>query len=341
MLYGQQLSNLRQKIINNFTDTIQLDTLSIIPETLFILTQNDSIINKDLYQVDYINAQIISSKIISRYDTIKVVYKVYPISFGKKYFHKDISLIKGKSYQITPGYYAGENVEADFLSSELNKSGSISRGISFGNQQDAVLNSNLNLQLSGKLNDELYISAAISDANIPIQPDGSSQQIQEFDKVFIRLYNDKNNLIAGDFELESPAGYFFRMHKKAKGAIYSTQWKSKSNDYNFKTTISGALSKGKYCRKPIVAVEGNQGPYRLQGCDNESYIIVLSGTEKIYIDGKLLLRGQENDYVINYNTAEITFTPNQLITKDKRITVEFEYSEQNYARFLVFNSNEF
>ena len=276
--------------------------------------------------------------------SIIVAYRVFPVNFSDSYYHKDFTKFVSADKKEEPQFIYNPNAGnyPFFEKDELNKRGSISRGISFGNNQDAIVNSSLNLQLSGKLSNNINILAAISDNNIPVQPDGNTQQIQDFDKVFITIFNETMKLTVGDFEISKPAGYFLNFNKKAKGANFSSVFKTgEKKDYILKTTFCGAISKGKYNRMVLIGQEGNQGPYKLSGIDNETNIIILAGTEKVYIDGKLMKRGEENDYIIDYNTAEVTFTPQQPVTKDKRLVVEFQYSEQSYARFLIFESNEF
>ena len=172
--------------------------------------------------------------------------------------------------------------------------------------------------MSGKITERFSILASVSDDNIPIQADGSTQQLQEFDQVFVKLYGGRTSLIAGDYQVHSREGYFSRYLKKARGALFETQIRTAGADSSKQLSIRGgaAISRGKFARQLIPGVESNQGPYRLRGAENEFFIIVLSGTEKVFLDGQLLERGQDRDYIIDYNTAEIKFTPKRIISKD-------------------------
>jgi hypothetical protein len=339
---GQVYSSYQKKAYTIIPDTLTLDSLSIVPGTVKIeLFPNDTTL---LPKINYKYHALIFSK---KPDSIVVSYKRFPFNFEHHFYHKDPSIIYTDLSRPTNPFNINynNNTQQNFLLKDdaLNKNGNVSRGITFGNNQDVVVNSNLNLQVSGKLTPEIDIVMAATDNNIPFQPDGTTAQLQEFDKVFIQLNNYNTKLIVGDYQLSKPQkSYFMNFYKRAQGMYLDNNYTDSSlkKPLTFKTQISGAVSRGKFSRQVFFGVENNQGPYRLRGADNEPFIIVLSGTEKIYIDGKLLQRGQEHDYIIDYNTGELTFTAKQLITKDKRIVAEFQYAERNYARSLFFFGEE-
>jgi len=332
---SQHISNLRVKNIEFSGTSLKLDSLSIIPGSFFLL-KNDSIISDDIYTLNYGAAIIYFDSLTITDGTILLCkYRVFPINFLNTYSHKPSDLIKDSlSGSLRKTYKINDKPEDFFSDTELNNSGSISRGIRFGNNQNAAVNSEFNLQIAGKLNPDLYINANLSDNNIPIQEDGTSQYLREFDKVFIELTGKKSKLIFGDFQIKKPEGYFLNYTKKVQGAGFETRFETNKKKSVY-SAVNTSVSKGNYNRQKIQGIEGNQGPYKLIGGNGESFIIILSGTEKIYINGKLLNRGYDNDYIIDYNTAELTFTAQQLITKDSRIIAEFEYSEMSYARFIL------
>ncbi|MDT8393759.1 MAG: hypothetical protein RQ761_07930 [Bacteroidales bacterium] len=341
---AQSLSNLRRAEISMQNDTLHLDSLSMVPSSLQLRDQKGSLVEPSLYQVDPVRAMLLPGpELRSDSGTFMVSYRVFPFSFSRKYANKDLSLLEPDDQGIVnPFVYRQARQGTDiFRTDGLNKSGSISRGVSFGNSQDVVVNSSLNLQLSGKLGKEIEILAAITDNNVPIQPEGNTQQIQEFDKVFIQLNYKSSSLIAGDFELKNPKSYFMNFYKKAQGGEFLTRFDvggKENKKWQMDMRVAGAVAKGKFARNRVQGEEGNQGPYKLKGNDGETYIIVLAASEMVFIDGELMTRGADFDYIINYNSGEIIFTPNVLITKEKRIVVEFEYAERDYARSMFFGS---
>lgn len=344
---GQTLSSWRDKPLAATGDTLVLDTLSIVPNT-FSLYNGTQRLDTTQYHLLPAEAKLVLRSTAPR-DQLHARYAVYPLLLTKNYSHKDQQRFTSTpDNRVNPFLYRPEDKKADdpFATGGITKSGSLSRGISFGNTRDVSVNSSLNLQLSGKLTDNIDLAMAATDDNLPIQPDGTTQQLQEFDRVYIQLSGKGTKLIAGDFFAERPNSYFMNFNKRGQGLKVSTvqtlkEEKDTSRSERIHATAAIALSKGKFARNIIQGVEGNQGPYRLRGAENELFIVVLSGTEKVYVDGRLLVRGQENDYVIDYNTAEVTFTAKQLITKDKRIVVEFQYSDRNYSRSLTYAGVEY
>lgn len=293
-----QTSSLRQKTISITADTLNLDTLSIAPGSLQLSVDGDSLSPQAVF-VDYVNGRIALPPEY-RGKKLSISYRVFPIKLNKPVYNKSTAVIQQKEdYLENPFLYTYEQEsKAPWELTGLSKQGSISRGISFGNNQNLSVNSNLNLQLEGKLTEDISVLAAISDENIPIQPEGNTQQLQDFEQVYIQVFNDNSKLTAGDFTLEPTDSYFMRYFKRAQGGSFETTVKTTKNT-EMDIQASAAISRGKFARNIIQGVEGNQGPYRLRGSEGEQFIVVLSGTERIYIDGKLLVRGQENDYVVN------------------------------------------
>lgn len=312
---------------------VQLDSFSIVPNS-FVILNNTSPVQDSLFEFNPINASLIWKGGLPV--NLQIEYVLLSVNFSKVYYSKDTSLVQTVFNYKNPFKSNGDtDKELDLFGLDnLNKSGSLSRGISLGNAQDLGVNSNFNLQLSGKIGGDITLLASITDDNIPIQPDGNTQQLQDFDNVFIQLSENNWKLIAGDFTTENRASHYLRFRKKSKGLLYSNLFKLKDSNL-IQTSAGVSVSRGKYATQFFQGIEGNQGPYKLVGADNEQFILVLSGTEQVFVDGNLLQRGADNDYVIDYNSAEITFTPSFLVTKNKRIEIQFQYSDRNYLRSLA------
>jgi len=214
------------------------------------------------------------------------------------------------------------------LNRTLQTSGSIMRGVRIGSNRDFSLNSGLNLSLSGKLTDNLEVVAALTDEATPIQPEGNTKTLQEVDKVFVAFKSPYVWGTVGDFNLEYKNSRFADLARKLQGISIQGAYKGQG----LGATI--AATRGYFNHVSFLGQEGRQGPYQLTGANGQRDIVVLAGTEQVWLDGKKMTRGENNDYVIEYGNGQIRFTNHRLITGESRIEVDFEYfpAIQKYNR---------
>ncbi len=241
-----------------------------------------------------------------------------------------IALDSGGLPKSTTIFQTSDGLFGNSFGPELSKSGSITRGFLVGSNRDLTLSSGFRLQMSGKLSDNIDIVAALTDENTPIQPQGNTQTLQEVDNVFVQINGPVYSATLGDFLFDVNGGEFSSLHRKVQGARVIADY---TNDMpRTSVQVTGASSRGKFHSVQFSGVEGMQGPYRLTGKNNERAIVVIAGSERVYVDGDRMTRGDNNDYSIEYGSAEVTFSSKRLITAASRITIDFEYADRQFTR---------
>lgn len=312
---------------------IVIGTLKVILDTVLLELNRDYIFDSQNSQIKFLPEFITNvSRDSSSKKEVKINYRVFPFEFKSKYAHRELVFKKdsstGKLVQTSKplSLFTVDNI----FNENLQKSGSIVRGFTFGSNRDLSLNSGFRMQMAGKLSDDIDIAAALTDENSPIQPEGNTQTLQEIDKVFIELKTKNMSATLGDFNLDFTGTEFGKISRKLQGGLGSVRYDA--GDVNGNVSLSGAVTRGKYNTNQFLGIEGVQGPYRLSGKNNERNIIIIAGTEKVYVDGEQMKRGDENDYIIDYALSELTFTSRRLINGNSRVVVDFEYTDRQYTR---------
>jgi len=202
-------------ITDSLTTTVYLDSVAL-NNTYFKIVNNQGIdLDPANYTVDYNKATLTFTKPMQ--DTLNVSFLNYPDFLTRTYALYDTKRIvpnKEGAYIFS----VPEKQATTFTPFEgLNTNGSISRGITVGNNQNLVTNSNLDLQIVGNLSDKVQIRASLQDSNVPLQNGGYSQKMDEFDQIFMELFSTNWSIKAGDLFLENRASRFLNFNKKVQG----------------------------------------------------------------------------------------------------------------------------
>lgn len=223
---------------------------------------------------------------------------------------------------------AGLPDRVEEIPSRLQYTGSFLRGVRVGNNGELGMESGLQLQVQGQIGPDVEVEAYLSDRNTPIQPEGSSRNLEEVDRIHVKVQSPRWQATLGDFDLAMKPGDYLDYRRTVDGIQAGYAWR------DTRLLAHLAASRGRFHRMEWPAQEGLQGPWQLLSESGSDQILVLAGSESVWLNGELMQRGEDGDYVMDYSLAQLRFTARRPLRAEDRIQVEFQYSERLYQRSL-------
>ena len=337
-LFGQGVSTTIELTLSPGDSTLRLPHDFVLEKSFTLKDQSGTTLADSIAFILDRRTGIISlgDSLRSLQDTTRFLatYRYLPITVKRELFTRELVTVidsSGNKTTLLEPYNSSSGLSAtNIFGRDFQRSGSITRGITVGSNRDLTSQSGLRLQFSGKITDDVEVLGALTDEQTPIQPEGTTQTIREIDNIFFEIRSPVVDATLGKFFASNNRSEYTSFSRKLQGA----KTLGKFGDFG-STQIVAAISPGKFKTQEFRGGEGDQGPYRLTGLNSERDIVVLAGTERVFVDGLEMVRGRDNDYVIDYGTGEIFFQPQRPITGFNEIVVDFEFSDRRYSRSFL------
>ena len=249
---------------------------------------------------------------------------------------RELHAVRGRPADATDGsaeagldLSAASGAEGEFARGDLAVSGSKSVRMSSGNRRDMTIDQTLRLNIAGWLTEDIRVDAALSDDNLPVVPEGNTEELRDIDRMRVEITAPRWRAVLGDFVASREGATYGGYRRKLQGMLV---------DAGGADAGAGALAgspRGLYRTLQIRGEESNQGPYFLGGGEAGARVFIVAGSERVYMNGIQLTRGADRDYVIDYVRGTLTFTYRRLVTAETELLVEFEEGEGPYARTVV------
>ena len=296
------------------SETITASNFQLVRNIDYKINYNDGIIT-------FLNQRFVHQKVHVRYQS-------FPFAI-KKVYKRNLFPQQNKIQELDQTQ--GTKSEEPILDDEqptLQVAGSQTFGISVGSSRSLTQNQELRISVNGEVAENVSVIAMLSDQDLPIQPEGTTENIRDIDQKLIKITSPNVNATFGDFvgSLDD-SDVQFPMALEGVSVEGNFGWGA------FRL-IPSAIPKGQSDSKTIRGEEG-RSEYRI---DVEGqYVVVKAGSEIVWLNGKRMRRGENNDYFIrDYGDPIIEFTSKHLITSNDVIRVDFEYIQEDliYQRTL-------
>ena len=255
---------------------------------------------------------------------LTVRYQVLPLAIGR-IFQEPIPPDTGSVVRVPIPPRATEESAASSRA-HLDIRGSKTVSLEIGSSEDLTVRQSLDVSLSGEIVEGVRVRGVLSDRQTPLQAEGRTTELSDLDRVFLEVEGPRAGMVLGDFVLRGPGGLFTRYERQLEG-IRVTGRTERGN-----ASVAAATIPGVYQSIDFTGVEGKQGPYSLRPAGASLDAAVVAGTERVWLDGELLVRGEDRDYLIDYAASTLTFTGRRVVNQASRITVDCQISTQPYRR---------
>ena len=208
--------------------------------------------------------------------------------------------------------------------SQLEVSGSQTFGISLGSGRSVTPNQELRVNVEGKASKDITVLALLSDQDLPIQPEGTTENIQDIDQKLIRITHPNMRGTLGDFEGSLGASEFIFFPRALEGVQVEGDF-----EWGRFHLIPSAIPKG---QSTSLVLRGEEGRSEYRLTVDGQYVIVKAGSEIVWLNGERMRRGENNDYIIReYGDPIVEFNSKHLITSNDTIRIDFEYISEERA----------
>ena len=314
----------------------------ILPNTEQLIEVDGKTLVRSIdYQIDFYSGKIT----IEAPDTtttpykLKITYRTLPFAI-KEVYKRDLygkqtpptestdSLLPktGESEKVLGqpfGELGGTSSTGDGTS-QLEVSGSQTFGISLGSGRSISQNQELRVNVEGKVSENISVLALLSDQDLPIQPEGTTENIQDIDQKLIRITHPNMKGTLGDFEGSLGTSEFIFFPRALEGVQVEGDFKWGSFHL-----IPSAIPKG---QSTSLVLRGEEGRSEYRLTVDGQYVIVKAGSEIVWLNGERMRRGENNDYIIReYGDPIVEFNSKHLITSNDTIRIDFEYIPEDRA----------
>ncbi|PKK84811.1 MAG: hypothetical protein CVT49_01255 [candidate division Zixibacteria bacterium HGW-Zixibacteria-1] len=292
------------------------DSDSLIADGLLLVRDAD-------YKIDYIEGVLTLSSPHNEYQQLTIYYTPLPAWLKKQYgimpgqADRPLPSVEPPVTSLTvPGKARDEAL--------VSISGAKKFSIISQTGGTSQFNQSLEMTIRGEISPGLEIAGSVADRGYDPAYGAINSRISELDKLNLKIYSKTFYSEIGNLEFNQSSAYGGSPPKQVSGIKAAV----KTGHYDVSTMFG--RPRGRFKTVRFQGQDRIQGPYRV-AAENRSEAIV-PGSEKAWVDGQLLERGADKDYIMDYPAATITFTPRILVDSRSRIEIDFEPLTSDYQR---------